>query len=75
MTAPPRGSDGGRRRVSITGIVLAVVFLAVAAVGLSGDPFWLLSHGILWAAAGALALLGLGLLASTLPGIRSRGRE
>lgn len=61
-----------RRRVSITGIILALVFLAIASVGWTGDPFWLLNEGTKWVAAGVLALIGLGLVATTLPGMRKR---
>ena len=59
-----------RRRVSVFGLVVALIFLAVASVGLAGTPFWLFNEGTKWIAAGALALIGLGLLASTLPGMR-----
>ena len=59
-----------RRRVSVVGVILALIFLAVASVGLTNNPFWLLNEGTKWIAAGALALIGLGLLASTLPGMR-----
>ena len=68
MSAQPRG------RVSITGIVIALIFLAVASVGFRGDPFWLLTEGTTWVVAGALALVGLGLVASTLPRVRRRSR-
>jgi len=69
MSAPtPRG------RVSLTGIVMALVFLAVASVGFTGNPFWLLNEGTQWVVAGVLALIGLGLVASTLPGVRRRSK-
>ena len=61
-----------RGRISLTGIVLALVFLAIASVGFTGDPFWLLNEATKWAVAGILALIGLGLVASTLPGLRRR---
>ncbi|WP_157970607.1 hypothetical protein [Nakamurella deserti] len=70
MSGPtPRG------RVSITGIVMALVFLAVATVGFTGNPFWLLDEGTKWVVAGLLALVGLGLVASTVPGIRRRSKN
>ena len=69
MSAPTRG------RVSFTGIVLALVFFCIASVGFSGDPFWLLNEGTKWVVAGALALVGLGLVASTLPGVRRRSKS
>ncbi|MEO5833760.1 MAG: hypothetical protein ABJA16_14665 [Nakamurella sp.] len=59
--APARG------QVSVTGVLLALVFLTVASVGFTGNPFWLLTAGTKWVAAGALAVIGLGLVASTLP--------
>ena len=37
-----------------TGIIFALVFLAVASVGFTGDPFWLLNEGTKWVAAGVL---------------------
>jgi predicted tellurium resistance membrane protein TerC len=61
-----------KRRVSLIGILFALVFLAVASVGLSGNALWLLSEGTKWAATGALALIGIGLVATTLPGLRKR---
>lgn len=69
MSAQPRG------RVSVIGVVLALVFLAVASAGFTGDPFWLLAAGTKWAVAGALALVGLGLVVSTLPGVRRRTKS
>lgn len=61
-----------RRRVSFSGILFALVFLGIASIGLTGDPFWLLSEGTKWIAAGVLGLIGLGLLVTTLPGLRKR---
>lgn len=66
MSTPTRG------RVSVVGVVLALMFLTVAAMGFSGDPFWLLNPGTTWVVAGILALLGIGLVASTLPKARRR---
>jgi hypothetical protein len=70
MTAP----TPARGRVSVTGIALSLVFLCIASVGFTGDPFWLLNEGTKWAVAGVLALIGLGLVASTLPGLRRRSK-
>jgi hypothetical protein len=61
-----------RGRVSVTGVVLALVFLTIAAAGFTGDPFWLLNQGTKWVVAGVLAVVGLGLVASTLPAARRR---
>lgn len=58
------------RRVSVTGIALALIFLSVASVGMTGDPFWMLNEGTTWVAAAVLGLIGLGLVATTVPGLR-----
>ena len=68
----PTNAEPASRRVSIVGILIALVFLAIASVGFTGDPFWLFNEGTKWMAAGALALIGLGMLATTLPGLRRR---
>ena len=57
-----------RRRVSVIGIFFALMFLAVASVGFTGDPWWLLSSATKWIIAGVVALIGVGLLATALPG-------
>ena len=64
--------EKSRRRVSWFGVVMAFVFLAIASVGFTGDPFWLFSQATKWIAAGVLALIGIGLLVTTLPGARRR---
>ena len=51
---------------------MAFVFLGIASVGFTGDPFWLFSQATKWIAAGVLALIGIGLLVTTLPGARRR---
>ena len=61
-----------RGRVSLGGVVLALVFLAVASAGFTGNPFWLLDEATKWIVAGALALVGIGLVVSTLPARRRR---
>jgi hypothetical protein len=60
-------NDEPRRRVSWVGVVLALVFLSIASIGYSGDPFWLLNEGTKWMAAAVLAFIGIGLIATTLP--------
>jgi len=60
------------RRVSWAGVVIAFVFLGIASVGFTGDPFWLFNQATKWIAAGVLALIGIGLLVTTLPGARRR---
>jgi len=59
---------GSRRRVSVIGVFFALVFLAVASVGFTGDPWWLLNEATKWIIAGVVALVGVGLLATALPG-------
>jgi hypothetical protein len=58
----PGGTGTQRRRVSVIG------FLAVASVGFTGDPWWLLNEATKWVVAGVVALVGIGLLATALPG-------
>ncbi len=67
---PGRIARPARRR--LPGVLVAFVFLTIATMGITGDPFWLLNQGTPWVAAGVLALLGLGLIGSTLPGLRKR---
>lgn len=57
-----------RRRVSVIGVVFALIFLAVASVGFSGDPWWLFNEATKWIVAGVVAVIGVSLLASALPG-------
>ncbi len=57
-----------RRRVSIIGLVFSLAFFAVASVGFSGDPWWLLNEATKWVIAGVVALVGLSLLVTALPG-------
>lgn len=50
------------RRVNVIGVVLSVVFLAVASVGIGGYAGWLFDEAAKWIIAGVIALIGLGLL-------------
>ena len=63
-----------RRRVNVIGVVLSLVFLTVASVGLTGNPWWLLDSAAKWIVVGVIALVGVGLLTSALPG-RAAGRR
>ncbi len=56
------------RRVNIIGLVFSLAFFAVASVGFTGDPWWLLNEATKWVIAGVVALVGISLLASALPG-------
>jgi hypothetical protein len=57
-----------RPRVNPIGVFFALAFLAVASVGFSGDPWWLFNSATKWVIAGAVAVLGISLLATALPG-------
>lgn len=61
-----------RRDIKPVGLVLALVFLAVASIGFTGDPWWLFTTAAIWTAAAAVALIGVLLLVSALPGRRRR---
>lgn len=64
-----------RRRVSIIGLVFSLAFFAVASVGFSGDPWWLIGEATKWVIAGVVALVGVSLLASALPGRSRKNRS
>ncbi len=59
-----------RRRVNVFGVVMSLVFLTVASVGLSGNPWWLLDSAAKWIVAGVIAVVGLTLVVTALPGAR-----
>ncbi len=64
-----------RRRTNVLGVVLSLAFMTVSIVGLTGNPWWFVDTAATWMVAGAIALVGLGLLATALPGARrNRGR-
>ena len=54
--------------MSIIGLVFSLVFFAVASVGFTGDPWWLLNEATKWVIAGVVAVVGISLLATALPG-------
>jgi len=62
--------NGSRRRPDSLGILMGLLFLVIASVGLSGSVWWLLSGHWKWIAAGAVALVGLTMVLSSLPGRR-----
>ena len=63
------GSTRTRKgRVNVIGLLFSLVFLAVASVGFTGDPWWLLNEATKWVVAGLVALVGIGLLITALPG-------
>lgn len=57
-----------RRRVSVIGLLFSLIFLAVASVGFTGDPWWLFTEATKWVIAGVVALVGVTLLFTALPG-------
>lgn len=63
---------GARRPVDTFGVLIGVVFLAVAAIGLTGHFWWRLDGNVKWIAAGVAAAVGIGMVLSTLPGRRGR---
>ena len=40
------------------GLFFSLVFLAVASVGFTGDPWWLLNEATKWVIAGVVAVVG-----------------
>ena len=48
--------------------MFSLVFLAVASVGFTGDPWWLLNEATKWVVAGVVAVVGISLLVTALPG-------
>jgi hypothetical protein len=72
MAEPTTGSTGTRRRVSVIGLLFSLVFFAVASVGFTGDPWWLLNEATKWVVAGVVAVVGVALLVTALPGRNRR---
>ena len=55
--------------VNIIGVVFALAFFPpLASVGFTGDPWWLVNEATKWVIAGVVAVVGISLLASALPG-------
>jgi NhaP-type Na+/H+ or K+/H+ antiporter len=71
--ATRRQSREGSRRTDGVSLVAAVILLAIAVIGIGRQTWWLIPNLLPWAAAGIAALIGLGLIVSSLPG-RRRGR-
>ena len=67
MADSTTGSTRQRRRISIVGLLFSLAFFAVASVGFTGDPWWLLNEATKWVAAGIVAVVGVGLLLTALP--------
>ena len=58
--------------VNSIGLLFSLIFLAVASVGFSGDPWWLFNEATKWVIAGVVAAVGIGLLVTALPGRQRR---
>ena len=56
-----------RRRVDIGSLITAIALGLVAVIGISGDTWWLVPHLLPWTIATVVAIVGLGLILSTLP--------
>ncbi len=56
-----------RRHVSVIGLLFSLIFLAVASVGFTGDPWWLFTEATKWVIAGLVAVVGVILLFTALP--------
>lgn len=63
-----RSTTNGKGRVSVIGLFFSLVFFAVASVGFTGDPWWLLNEVTKWVIAGVVAVVGVSLLVTALPG-------
>jgi len=61
------GTTRQRRGISIIGLLFSLAFFAVASVGFTGDPWWLLNEATKWVVAGVVAVVGIGLLLTALP--------
>lgn len=64
-----------RRQANVFGVMLSVVLLAVASVGFTGDPWWLFNAATKWIVAGLIAVIGVVLLLTALPGRRRATRQ
>jgi hypothetical protein len=56
-----------RRGVNWIGLLFSLIFLSIASVGFSGDPWWLFTETTKWVLAGIVAAIGIGLLLTALP--------
>jgi hypothetical protein len=57
-------------RTDVISLVVAAILLVIAAIGIGKQTWWLIPNLLPWAAAGVAALIGLGLIVSSLPGRR-----
>lgn len=68
--ATRRQSRANAGRTDVISLVVAAILLVIAAIGIGRQTWWLIPNLLPWAAAGVAALVGLGLIASSLPGRR-----
>lgn len=61
-----------RGRTDTVGLVFGVLFLAAAGMGVAGTAWWLAPGLGPWTAAGVVALVGLAMILSAVPGRRRR---
>lgn len=64
--------NNSRRPIDIVALLVAFALLAIAAIGISGTTRWVIPNLLPWAGAGVVALVGLGLILSSLPHRRRR---
>lgn len=64
-----------RRRLDGLSLLMAILFGAVAASGLTGWSWWLLSGNLKWIAAGVVAAIGIAMVLSSLPARRRQHPE
>lgn len=64
-------ADRGAKRVDSAGVVFAVIFMGIAAMGITGVTHWWRPSIGLWGIAALIAVIGLGLVISSLPRRRS----
>jgi hypothetical protein len=72
MTSPEQGGASQSRRTDLISLVIAVILLVIAGIGIGGQTWWLIPNLLPWIIAGIAALVGLGLIVSSLPGRRTK---
>jgi hypothetical protein len=72
MTSPEQGGASQARRTDLISLVIAASLLVIAGIGIGGQTWWLIPNLLPWIIAGVAALVGLGLIVSSLPGRRTK---
>ena len=72
MTSPEQGGASQSRRTDLISLVIAAILLVIAGIGIGGQTRWLIPNLLPWIIAGVAALVGLGLIVSSLPGRRTK---